>query len=311
MTLPAFLPAQDRITTEEYIDTYKEVAIRKMKEYGIPASITLAQGILESGSGNSKLAEQANNHFGIKCHKDWTGKTFTMDDDEKNECFRKYKNAEDSYRDHSLFLTQRDRYAFLFDYDITDYESWAYGLKKAGYATNPKYPQLLINLIERYELYRFDGGTDGKKKEKVAERSTVEKEVPANKLTFASLLAASQPVYESIEGRKVYENNGIPFIVVEQGDSFNRIAQEFDIYSWQLYKYNDLDRRYVLKAGEILYLEKKKRKAGKAYDVHYIEQGQNIRYVSQLYGVRISRLAKMNGLEEKQNLRVGTKIRLR
>jgi len=132
--------AQKRMSTEAYIATYKDIAIEKMKEYKIPASITLAQGILESGSGNSKLATEGNNHFGIKCHKDWTGKKIYVDDDELHECFRKYKKAEDSYRDHSLFLTQRGRYSFLFDLDITDYKAWAKGLKQAGYATNPKYP---------------------------------------------------------------------------------------------------------------------------------------------------------------------------
>ena len=156
--------AQDRISTEEYIETYKDVAIKKMKTFNIPASITLAQGILESGSGNSRLAMKANNHFGIKCHKNWTGKTFTLDDDVKNECFRKYKDPADSYRDHSEFLTQRGRYSFLFEYKITEYKSWANGLKKAGYATNPKYPQLLIRIIERYDLSQYYTGVKTKKK---------------------------------------------------------------------------------------------------------------------------------------------------
>ena len=150
--------AQHKISVEDYILNYKDVAIDKMRVYGIPASITLAQGILESGSGNSELARKANNHFGIKCHKDWKGKTFHMDDDAKNECFRKYKSPDESYRDHSLFLTTRDRYADLFELDITDYRGWARGLKKAGYATNPKYPQLLIKIIEENRLYEFDIG---------------------------------------------------------------------------------------------------------------------------------------------------------
>ena len=155
-----------RMTTEEYIAQYKDVAIKKMREYKIPASITLAQGILESGSGNSRLARKANNHFGIKCHKEWHGKKFYMDDDEKHECFRKYPKAADSYRDHSKFLTQRGRYTFLFQYDITDYKKWAYGLKKAGYATNPKYPRLLIKIIEKYHLDQCDKEELGKPKKK-------------------------------------------------------------------------------------------------------------------------------------------------
>lgn len=138
-----------RISREEYINTYKDDAIEEMQRTGIPASITLAQGILESGDGNSALARYARNHFGIKCHSDWKGATFTMDDDAKDECFRKYKHALESYKDHSDFLTGRNRYAFLFELKLTDYKGWAHGLKKAGYATNPKYPKLLIDIIER------------------------------------------------------------------------------------------------------------------------------------------------------------------
>ena len=141
---------------EAYIKKYKGVAIREMKKHGIPASITLAQGILESGSGKSYLAKEANNHFGIKCHEDWKGKRIYHDDDEKNECFRSYKDPDESFRDHSEFLTTRSRYAFLFEESPTDYKAWAKGLKKAGYATNRKYPQLLIDLIEKYELHKYD-----------------------------------------------------------------------------------------------------------------------------------------------------------
>jgi len=142
--------------TERYIEKYHSVAIAEMDRYGIPASITLAQGILESGNGESRLATEGKNHFGIKCHENWNGKTIIEDDDEKGECFRKYSKAADSYRDHSLFLTERGRYSFLFEYQKTDYKAWAKGLKKAGYATNPKYPKLLIDLIEKYDLSRFD-----------------------------------------------------------------------------------------------------------------------------------------------------------
>ena len=307
LLFPILLPGQERISTEEYIEMYQDIAIRKMKEYGIPASITLAQGILESGSGNSRLAREANNHFGIKCHKDWTGKTYTMDDDEKDECFRKYKDPEDSFRDHSLFLTQRGRYSFLFDYDITDYKSWAHGLKKAGYATNPKYPQLLISIIERYNLQAFDTGKKREKKDK----TTVDEKSTEKRLSFADLATEKSVLYESIEGRKVYENNGVPFIVVEDGDTFVEIAEEFEIYSWQLYKYNELNKKYVLQPGEILYLEKKRRKAAREFKTHTVDYGENLRYISQLYGVRLKRLAKMNDLYINGNLPVGTKLKLR
>ena len=145
-----------KMTTEAYIQKYKYIAIKEMFDYKIPASITLAQGILESGSGNSRLAREANNHFGIKCHNDWMGAKIYKDDDKKNECFRVYTSAEQSFRDHSLFLTTKNRYAFLFDYKTTNYKSWAKGLKKAGYATNPKYPKLLIGIIEDHNLNQYD-----------------------------------------------------------------------------------------------------------------------------------------------------------
>ena len=143
------------INTEDYVKFYSNIAMDEMIQFGIPASITLAQGILESGAGKGRLAVQANNHFGIKCH-DWNGKKIYHDDDEEQECFRKYDNPEYSYRDHSLFLTNRGRYSFLFDLKKDDYKQWAKGLKKAGYATDPKYPQKLIDLIQRYQLYKYD-----------------------------------------------------------------------------------------------------------------------------------------------------------
>ena len=143
------------LNTEDYVKYYSNIAMDEMVQFGIPASITLAQGILESGAGKGRLAVQANNHFGIKCH-DWNGKKIYHDDDEEQECFRKYDNPEYSYRDHSLFLINRGRYSFLFDFKKDDYKQWAKGLKKAGYATDPKYPKKLIDLIERYELYKYD-----------------------------------------------------------------------------------------------------------------------------------------------------------
>jgi hypothetical protein len=149
--------------TELYIEKYSSMSITEMNQFGIPASITLAQGILESGNGESRLATEGKNHFGIKCHSNWSGKTIIEDDDEKGECFRKYSKVADSFRDHSLFLTERGRYSFLFEYNKTDYKKWAKGLKKAGYATNPKYPSLLIDLIEEYDLSRFDKGEEGVK----------------------------------------------------------------------------------------------------------------------------------------------------
>lgn len=276
-----------------------------MKNYKIPASITLAQGILESGSGNSRLATKGNNHFGIKCHKGWKGKKIYEDDDAKHECFRKYKKAEDSYRDHSKFLTQRGRYSFLFDYKTTDYEKWAYGLKKAGYATNPKYPQLLIRIIEKYNLDKYDRKGRSKK--------TKTKKLKTTKVSGIAipLLSDYNKSYVSSQGRQVYENNKVKLIVINKGDTFYGISQEFEIYTWQLYKYNDVDKKHVLQIGEIVYLEKKKRKSNKKYKCHQVKLGESLQKISQIYGVRLSRLQKMNNLPAGVQPETGKILKLR
>lgn len=293
--------AQTRITTEEYINTYKHIAIKKQKEYKIPASITLAQGILESGSGNSKLATKANNHFGIKCHKGWTGKTIRVDDDAKNECFRKYKKAEDSFRDHSLFLTQRGRYSFLFDYKTTDYKKWATGLKKAGYATNPKYPQLLIKIIEKYNLDQYDKNQGKNQKTK--------------KVVVGTSTSISTSSFKHVDtwssGRKIYKNNGKKLIIIKKGDTFYGLAEEFEVYYWQLRKYNDLKKDHILQIGEIIYLEKKKRKADRKHKFHTIGAGESMHSVSQMFGIKLDRLYKLNNLPKGIQVQKGTKLRLR
>ncbi len=300
--LAANLHSQKRITTEEYIKTYKDIAIKKQKEYKIPASITLAQGILESGSGNSKLSKKANNHFGIKCHKGWKGKTFHMDDDEKNECFRKYKKVEDSYRDHSEFLTRRGRYSFLFEYKTTDYKSWAKGLKKAGYATNPKYPQLLIKIIERYNLNQYDSNQKGKSKKN-------------NIINESESVYISPSSFKHVDtwssGRNIYKNNGTKLIIIEKGDTFNGLADEFEIYAWQFRKYNDLSKNHMLKIGEVIYLEKKRRKADKKHSYHKVKSGESLQKISQTYGVRLKRLYKMNNLPKGIQVETGKNIKLR
>lgn len=301
------LVAQKRISTPEYIKKYKDIAVKKQKEYKIPASITLAQGILESGSGNSRLARKANNHFGIKCHKGWTGKTYTMDDDTKDECFRKYKKAEDSYRDHSKFLTQRGRYSFLFEYKTTDYKKWAYGLKKAGYATNPKYPQLLIKIIEKYNLNQYD--SNQKRKSGKSRRKTSKTNKSNNYPTIS--ISNFKQVKNWKSGREIFKNNGKKLIVIKKGDTFYGLAKEFEIYTWQFYSYNELKKDHMLKIGEIIYLEKKKRKADKKYKYHVVKSGESMHKLSQLYGVRVKRLYKMNNLPVGVQVTVGTKIRLR
>jgi len=298
------LLAQEKISPEAYIDLYKKIAIDKMKEYHIPASITLAQGILESGSGNSRLAQKANNHFGIKCHKGWTGKTFYMDDDAKDECFRKYNKVEDSYRDHSLFLTQRGRYSFLFEYDIKDYKSWAYGLKKAGYATNPKYPQLLIRIIEKYDLAQYDSGKIGKRRHK-------DKDAPDLSGIATAITANLANAGTTASGRQLYTNNKKKLILAKDGDTYYSIAKELNMYSWQLFTYNDVDKKHTVETGELIYLEKKKRKADKKYEVHIVRQGESMQMISQIYGIKLKRLYKMNDLPEGIQVVTGTRLKLR
>jgi len=277
------------LTREQYIETYKDIAIHKMKEFGIPASITLAQGLLESNNGNSALAVDANNHFGIKCHKEWNGKRYYMDDDEKNECFRKYKNVVESYKDHSLFLTQRDRYSSLFDLDITDYKGWARGLKKAGYATNPKYADLLINIIEDNYLYEFD---NIEMSETYATEVQVETDQEDRVYLSVKDIDSLAPIKIGGGDRKIYINNGVKYIIARKGDTFYKIADDLNIYTYQVYKYNDLDKNDQIKEGEILYVEKKKKRG--LVNKHKVKKGETMRTISQIYAVRLKSMYKLN-----------------
>lgn len=279
-----------RMTRAEYVEAYKEIAISEMHAYGIPASIKLAQAILESGSGNSRLARDANNHFGIKCH-GWQGRTIRADDDAPQECFRAYDDAGQSFRDHSLFLTTRPRYAALFDLDITDYKGWAKGLRKAGYATNPRYATLLINIIEDMQLYQYD---------------TMSAEMLAEKraATLESSAYDAHGKVAEVKGRRtIFTNNDRKFIIAKPADNFYNIAEEFNIYSFQIWKYNELSRNDKLVEGEMVYLEKKRRKA--AVPFHTVSQGETMRSISQLYGIRLNRLYRLNRMDRDEKPRVG------
>lgn len=267
---------------EDYIKEYREVAVEEMRRYHIPASITLAQGLLESGAGQGTLARKSNNHFGIKCGGDWRGKTVKHDDDARNECFRVYKNAKESYRDHSKFLAGRSRYAALFKLNITDYKGWAHGLKKAGYATNPRYAYQLIDIIERYELYKYDkkGGLKWMK--------------------------------ENPNPHQPYLANGLVYVIARDGDTWKNLSKELDISQRKLRKYNDLYKGYELQDGDIIYLEKKNRKAQKGYIVHVLRAGESMYSVSQKYGIRLKRLYKMNKMRPEDSApQIGTILRLR
>jgi LysM repeat protein len=301
--IPAVFGQSGKMTTKEYIKKYKDIAIKDMKTYKIPASITLAQGILESGSGNSKLARKANNHFGIKCHNDWHGKRIFVADDIRHDCFRKYKNPEASYRDHSKFLTKGQRYAFLFSYPITDYKDWAYGLKRAGYATNPRYPQLLINYIEKYHLYKYDRSEKRHTKKNRKSRKAMAYLTP--------VVSSFAQVRTSMYGRPVLENNGCRLIVVKPGDTYNKVAAEFEINTRKLLRYNDLKKTDILHPGELLYIEKKASKAEKGYKFHIVKQGETLWKISQIYGIKLSSLLDRNNLPRHYQASTGTKLRVR
>ena len=317
LLLPLSMMAQ-KITVEQYIETYKDIAMREMRDHKIPASITLAQGILESGAGNSVLAREAKNHFGIKCHKGWTGKTYIMDDDEKDECFRKYKNAEESFVDHSEFLTSRNRYAGLFELDIMDYRAWAKGLKAAGYATNPKYAQLLIERITLYELDKYDKIAMGLMTEDEAmEESLSDEEL--QELEFLLELAyspADRSVFELVdmteEKRFIYENNKVRFVFAKEGETPEKMAKAFGIRLKKFCRYNLITRpdEVVFHSGDVVYLEALRKRNWKAKS-HIVAEGETIRDLALRYAVRPEKIIKKNKLQPNARLKKGQKIKLR
>jgi LysM repeat protein len=279
----------------EYINTYKDLAIEQMKQYRIPASITLAQGLLESGAGMSDLARKSNNHFGIKCNNGWTGRTVHHDDDARGECFRAYSHPRDSYRDHSLFLRNGSRYAFLFKLSITDYRGWAQGLKRAGYATDPSYANRLITIIEDYELYKYDRHSSG---------SSSSKQTTYSKKQLAKKPWLTNP-------HQVHIANDIAYVVARQGDSFELIGKEIGISGKKLARYNDLDRDYTLQAGDIVYLKEKRKQAAKQFTVHIVRSGDSMHSISQRYGIRLKSLYKMNKKDGDYVPEIGDRLRVR
>lgn len=280
-----------------YIDKYAELAVIQQHEFGIPASIKLAQGLLESGAGQSDFVRRSNNHFGIKCHNEWKGERIYHDDDAIGECFRKYESVLESYTDHSLFL-KRPRYAFLFNYSKTDYKSWAHGLKQAGYATDPTYAYKLISLIENYDLQRFDKikhyNPNTHKKQKFAE----------NKLLIPGNIQILNP-------HKVYKINRVKFIVSQKGDTFESIADGLNIEVSQLYEFNDLSAHTVLEPGTQLFIQRKKARAAKGFDVHVIKKGESMYTISQTYAIRLQKLYDMNQMSYDQFAQIGKVLILR
>ena len=278
-------------TYQQYIDQYKDVAIEQMKKHRIPASITLAQGLFESGAGRSELARKGNNHFGIKCH-GWKGRTVHHDDDARNECFRAYDNAYESYEDHSRFLVSGKRYQGLFSLKTTDYKGWAHGLKAAGYATNPNYATKLIQIIELYKLYEYD---HAKHYDRFLASATKDRVGPGGMI---------HPIYK-------FNNNY--YLKARRGDTFMSIAKEVGISERKLASYNELPVSASLSEGDIIYLKKKAKKAPKSYvdRLHYVRAGESMYSISQLYGIRMKNLYKMNNMTPYDNIVIGQGLRLR
>ena len=288
---------------EQYINRYAGIAVEEMYRSGVPASITLAQGLLESGCGRSELALKSNNHFGIKCHNGWQGGKVYHDDDAIGECFRKYDDPEDSYRDHSDFLRYRDRYKFLFDYKITDYKAWAYGLKKAGYATDPAYPKKLIKLIEDYQLHIYD-----------RKPSVVEQVIPQspNQIEQAKpYTAKKRESFHFALSRQMFSQNGVPFIYSAEGETYRSIARANNLFFKELLRFNDLKKDAPLLPGTVVYLQKKKKQAVKGLEMHVIDEGETLREIAQRYAVRVKDLCRINGLEKEDMIREGDIIKLR
>jgi hypothetical protein len=263
-----------------YIARYSDMAVDQMKQYGIPASITLAQGLLESDAGRSTLATKCNNHFGIKCHNDWKGRKMYHDDDERQECFRCYGSPEDSYRDHSLFLVNGARYKDLFKLGATDYKGWAKGLKAAGYATSPTYAQKLIELIERYGLDRYDTRNGVRLK--------------PGQLPHQPLLV-----------------NGQRCVRLREGETLKDIAREYGMQLRLLRRFNEVDRKFTPPVGTLIYLERKKSRADREHRTYVVRKGDSLWSISQQFGVRMNSLASRNRLGDDNPLTVGMTLVLR
>lgn len=319
-----------------YIDKYKEIALKKMQEYKIPASITLAQGIFESACGTSKLATIGNNHFGIKCHTNWTGDTIRIDDDELQECFRKYEQAEDSYNDHSLFLTSRPRYKDLFTLDIMDYKAWAVGLKAAGYATNPEYANRIISLIERFNIHKLDslylkeisliqvlnkkdsGTVTDKKITRPYPHAKKESPKPNMQPHIDSDISPTTPIFTATPDNfppgecpwtelPVYENNKTQFIIAREGDSYKTLAKAVQRSEKELRKFNDSAPGDEPKQNQVVYIEPKSKKH---QEVHIVNKGETLRYIAQKYAVQLHCIFMYNNLNEKSVIQPGESIKL-
>ena len=310
------LPAmgQERQTREEYVERYKAIAIAHMERYGIPASITMAQGILESDSGNSRLSTSSNNHFGIKCKKSWRGDRVFHDDDAKGECFRAYPSVEASYQDHADFLDQSPRYDSLFAYPSDDYRSWARGLKACGYATAPDYAERLVKIIESMKLYLLDKENGGKiymaakranaNTEGWFESNTASPDEQINPNAF-------RVTVNSHKGYGIYRSNHTFYVVAKEGDTYQTIGEVFHISARTLEKFNDVAKGAQLHKGDIVYIERKKTQWLGNVMQHKVVREENLYSLSQSYGIRLKSLMKLNHLREGNDVKKGEIIRLK
>mgnify|MGYP003308409164 CR=1 FL=1 len=282
--LAALSAAKDLKTS--YISKYSGIAVNEMKRSGVPASITLAQGILESASGTSELSVKGNNHFGVKCHRNWKGKGMYYKAEKGDECFRVYNSAEESFRDHSDFLRYQDRYKPLFNLDPSDYKGWAEGLRKAGYATDPAYPSKLIKIIEDYELYRFDRNIA------VEVEAPLEIEKPVEVKTSAAGELVNIPL-----DRTVYRVNGVPFVYAMEGETCESLARSFNLFKKELLKFNDMESARELVGGERIYIAAKKKQAARGLDKYVVGPDESVSMweLSQRFGIKLSSLCSMNG----------------
>lgn len=309
-----------RLDRQGYIAKYKDWAIEEMERTGIPASITLAQGILESDCGNSDLAVEANNHFGIKCHSSWTGNTKYKDDDRSQECFRSYPSAFDSFRDHSDFLTNTKRYASLFQLDKTDYKGWANGLKSCGYATERTYATRLITIIEDEGLYAYDTA-EGRQSVSGNDNVTPNNNVVNHNDRSSSSDDSYSPSRNSF-GSKTFEinplpphevmyNNGVRYVELSKADTFESIASEFHLMTWELFKYNDLSSDARISDLTFIYLRPKRNRSHPDCATYTANEGDTMWNIAHSYGIKLRKLLKRNGMVQGQEPQAGQVIRLR
>ncbi len=291
----SFTQHSGRMTRPVYFETYKEIAIKEMNRSGVPASITLAQAALESGDGNSRLAREGNNHFGIKCHNDWNGKRIFEDDDAKNECFRKYGSVEESFRDHSDYLKSKTRYAFLFELKLTDYKGWARGLKKAGYATSPTYAEALIKIIEEHNLFIYD------RMEATVKRNHDRKteKTPTGTKNETGLK------------HDILERNRVKYVLAKKGDTYTSITEELDKLPWEIPEYNDIKKMDSIAEGQIIYIQPKRSRAETGKNTHVVKEGETMYTISQMYAIKLSVLYSLNNLSPGVRPSVGTILQLR